>query len=175
VSSGAGVKPVDTSEEAREFEVVLEREQDYRFRVDVGLPGVGPLVIDEPPPLGAGAGPNASRLLAAAVGHCLSASVLFCLSRARVRVDDVRTVVRGTIVRQEGGRLRVGGLQASIDLDVPQEDQPRVGRCLQLFEDFCIVTASVRRGIDVDVQVTMAGERVEGTDAMFLALARVAH
>jgi hypothetical protein len=28
-----------------------------------------------------------------------------------------------------------------------------VGRCLDLFEDFCIVTESVRKGIDVQVKV----------------------
>lgn len=34
---------------------------------------------------------------------------------------------------------------------------PAVDRCLGLFEDFCIVTASVRQGIPVDVQVRMEG------------------
>lgn len=61
-------------EESSRFEVRLDQEEDYRFRSDFGVPGIQPLIIDEPPPLGDAAGPNASRLVAAAVGHCLSAS-----------------------------------------------------------------------------------------------------
>jgi hypothetical protein len=30
---------------------------------------------------------------------------------------------------------------------------PRMGRCLDIFEQFCIVTQSVRQGIQVDVRV----------------------
>ncbi|NIP81864.1 MAG: hypothetical protein GWM90_22645, partial [Gemmatimonadetes bacterium] len=36
---------------------------------------------------------------------------------------------------------------------IPPEDQERVHRCLKVFEDFCIVSASVRKGIDIDVEV----------------------
>ncbi len=32
-------------------------------------------------------------------------------------------------------------------------DKDRIGRCLELFEDFCVVTASVRKGVEVEVQV----------------------
>ena len=34
-------------------------------------------------------------------------------------------------------------------------DQPkRVDRCLRLFEDYCVVTASIRKGVQVNVRVT---------------------
>jgi hypothetical protein len=35
------------------------------------------------------------------------------------------------------------------------EDLPRSKTCLEIFEDFCIVTESVRKGIPVDVEVEM--------------------
>jgi uncharacterized OsmC-like protein len=135
------------------FQVDLERLDRYRFRVDFGE-GVPPLVADESPPLGEGAGPNPARLLAAAVGDCLSASLLFCLGKSKVEVAGVKTRVTGTYVRNERNRLRVGRLDVAISIDVPGGDPARLSKCLELFEDFCVVTASVRKGIPVGVTVT---------------------
>ncbi len=134
------------------FEIRLERLQGYRFEVDFG-PGVPALVADEPPPLGTGSGPNPSRLLAAAVGDCLSASLLFCLEKSRVEVAGIKTRVRGQYTRNEHNRLRVGALEVVIALHAPDAPADRVKRCLGMFEDFCVVTASIRNGIDVDVSV----------------------
>ncbi len=142
--------------DAGEFGVTLELQQGFEFDVDFQQPGVPPLRMDEPPPLGAGHGPSAARVLAAAVGHCLSASALFCLRKARVDVRGVRTHVRGSLVRNEHGRLRVGRLAVTILPELGSGDPGRVARCLELFEDFCVVTQSVRAGIDVKVNVEPA-------------------
>jgi uncharacterized OsmC-like protein len=135
------------------FEIRLERLEGYRFRVDFGSEGVPPLVADEPPPLGTGSGPNPARLLAAAVGDCLSASLLFCLGKARVELAGVKTRVEGTYRRNERGRLRIAKLDVAIEVDAPGSDPARLGKCLEVFEDFCVVTASVRKGVDVAVAV----------------------
>lgn len=140
-------------DETAGFEVLLDQEANYRFRADFGVEGMSPWIIDEPPPLGDAAGPNASRLVAAAVGHCLSASALYCLQRARIPVRGVHTEVKGATTRNERGRLRISHLRVTLELDVAEEDRARMGRCLDLFEDFCVVTASVRAGIPVEVEV----------------------
>ena len=143
------------------FTVQLNRDRLYQFLADFGLPGVEPLRLDEPSPLGQGEGPNASRVLAAAVGACLGASALYCLERARVPVEDVRATVEGELARNEHGRLRIARLGVKLELEIAPEDRDRIGRCLDLFEDFCVVTQSVRSGIAVDVAVeTVAPERV---------------
>ena len=139
------------------FEVELARLDGYRFRADFKSEGVPALELDEPPPLGAGAGPNPARLLAAAVGDCLSASLLFCLSRSRVEVRGLSTHVRGTYVRNERNRLRIGRLDVALALDTLPGDADKVRKCLGMYEDFCVVTASVRAGLDVRVTVTDAG------------------
>jgi organic hydroperoxide reductase OsmC/OhrA len=149
--------------ESAGFEVRLDQEQGYRFRADFGVAGIQPWVIDEPPPLGDATGPNASRLVAAAVGHCLSASALYCLERAHIPVRGAHTVVSGATTRNERGRLRLGGLKVRIELDVADDDRPRMGRCLSLFEDFCVVTASVRGGIPVDVEVAGVAGQLPGS------------
>lgn len=135
------------------FSLVLQLEDHYRQTVDFGQEGVPGLLVDEPPPLGGGSGPNPARLLGAAVGSCLGASLLFCLRKARVEVSDLQTTVAGTLVRNERGRLRIGALRVQLAPTVALADRPRLARCLELFEDFCVVTESVRQGIAVDVEV----------------------
>jgi len=145
------------------FEVTLTREDRYRFHVDFGDGSGATLLMDEPQPLGEGAGPSASRVLAAAVGNCLSASLLFCLDKARVDTAGMRTRVSGTMERNERGRLRVGSLDVYIEPDLGDAPPARVARCLEIFEDFCVVTASVRKGLDVGVHVEVpvtAGDAV---------------
>ena len=135
------------------FRITLDLQHNYAFTAEFGLPGVPPLTLDEPPPLGGGVGPNAARLIAAAVGNCLAASLLFCLRKSRIQVRQLRATVEGSLVRNERGRLRLGEIQVRLAPEVAPEDRDRMGRCLELFEDFCIVTESVRQGIPVTVEV----------------------
>ncbi|MDP3911719.1 MAG: OsmC family protein [Gemmatimonadales bacterium] len=83
------------SAEEQPFTLSLTLQDGYGFSVDFGEDGVPPLLTDEPAPLGAGRGPNPTRLLAAAVGSCLGASLLFCLRKSRVEVMGLRTSVEG--------------------------------------------------------------------------------
>lgn len=133
-----------------EFTLQLSRQQDYRFSVEFDLAGVPDLQLDEPVPLGAGAGPNASRLLAAAVANCLSASLLFCLGKFKQEPGKIIAQVKGHLIRNEKGRLRVGGFDVDIRLGQSVE---RLAHCAEQFEDFCVVTDSVRHGIPVNVRV----------------------
>jgi uncharacterized OsmC-like protein len=135
------------------FALTLTLQDGYAFTADFGMAGVPDLTLDEPPPLGAGVGPNAARLIAAAVGNCLGASLLFCLRKSRIHVKQLRVSVEGTIVRNERGRLRIGEIRVRLAPDVVPQDRDRMGRCLELFEDFCIVTESVRQGIPIAVEV----------------------
>jgi uncharacterized OsmC-like protein len=142
------------------FSFTLDLQDGYRFLVDFAQEGVPALLMDEPEPLGDGAGPNAARVLAAAVGNCLSASALYCLRRARIDVQGLHCTVSGSLQRNEAGRMRLGGIRVLIEPVVAASEQPRMERCLELFEDFCVVTQSVRAGIDVDVAVEpRAGEQ----------------
>jgi organic hydroperoxide reductase OsmC/OhrA len=143
--------------EQMSFTIYLEQEQDYRFRVDFGGLDVPSLLVDEPEPLGEGKGPNAARLLAAAVAHCLSASLLFCMRKFKQNPGKLRTDVTATLVRNERGRLRIGRIDAAIRLGDAVERIAHFDRCLEQFEDFCVVTGSVRQGIPVGVRV-MNGE-----------------
>ena len=136
------------------FHVDVEQQEHFRFQLCFDDDDLKPILVDEPEPLGEGAGPNAARLLAGAVGNCLAASLLLCLEKSRFSVRDLRARVEGSMERNEEGRFRIGSLQVTVMPVVEgDEDTPRFQRCLDIFEDFCIVTQSVRAGIDVDVDV----------------------
>ena len=92
-------------------------------------------------------------MLAAAIGDCLAASFAFCLRKVRLEPLDVNAEVVAHVARNEQGRFRIKGIDVELAPEVLEQDRPRLQRCEQLFEDFCIVTESVRRGIPVNVKV----------------------
>jgi uncharacterized OsmC-like protein len=139
--------------EETQFTISLEHALDYEFKVRFDWDEVPDLVLDEPEPLGHQRGPNAARILAAAVGNCLSASLLFCLRKSRVELHGVKTTVTGTLARNEQGRLRIAGLDVRIELDGPVDRSSRLERCIGLYQDYCLITESIRSGIPVDVHV----------------------
>lgn len=137
----------------RGFQVSVAREEDFVFKVDFGLDGVGDLVMDEPEPLGGETGPNASKVLAAAIGNCLCASLLFCLQRSRVEVEGVEASVSGVLVRNEEGRWRIKEMNVEVTPEVDEGNAKQLERCVEIFEEFCIVSSSVRQGIPINVTV----------------------
>ena len=147
--------------EAKTETVRLDQAHDYQFDVAFG-PGIAALRSDEPPPLGQGAGRSPGQLLAAAVGNCLSASLLFALRKYKQAPEPIHTEVDAEVGRNEQGRLRVLKMTATLRLGVPNEQLDHLRRALDSFEAFCTVTQSVGQGIPVEVQVYDAhGERLK--------------
>jgi organic hydroperoxide reductase OsmC/OhrA len=146
-------QPAPAGEIVNEYTVSLEQIADYEFRVKLDKEHYKEIEMDEPPPLGHDKAPNAGRLLAAAVGNCLSASLLFCSRKSKVSIEKIRTKVTVQIVRTENRRQRVGKLLVEIDPQVAQEQRAEALRCMGIFEDYCVITQSVRRGIEVEVKI----------------------
>lgn len=132
--------------------VSLRQEHDYVFVNDFGTAGT--LRSDEPAPLGSGAGPSPVQLLGAAVGNCLSASLLFALRKFKQTPEPIRAHVEAEVGRNDQKRLRVLRLRVRLDLGVPAASLgEHLGKALAQFEDFCTVTASVRAALPVDVEI----------------------
>ena len=139
--------------EARQFTLHLEHVEDFEFKVRFDWPDVPDLRLDEPAPLGSQGGPNAARLIAAGVANCLCASLLFCLQKSHNMPGGVSATVTGSIDRNDKGRLRLVGIDVDLKLSGIPEDRSRLDRCLNLFEDYCVVTQAVRDGIPIVVRV----------------------
>lgn len=132
--------------------VRLVQVQDYRFDVRFG-DGVPVLQADEPAPLGQGQGPSPVQLLCAAVGNCLSASLLFAWRKFKQDPGAIACDVSAEVGRNAEGRMRVLGLQATLTIGVPGDALEHLERVLGSFEDYCTVTQSVKAGIPVTVSV----------------------
>jgi organic hydroperoxide reductase OsmC/OhrA len=142
--------------ESLSFTLELEQQRDYEFRVKFDWTGVEDLLLDEPEPLGHAAGPNAARLIGAAVANCLSSSLLFCMRKFKQTPGTLRADVTGELTRNEHGRIRIGRYDVTIRLADDAGAIRQFDRCLAQFEDFCVVTESVRHGIPVGVRIVDA-------------------
>lgn len=131
--------------------LTLDRKSGYEFLVRVDESSIPPFIAEEGPPLGEARGPAPDALLGAAIGSCLASSLLFCLGKSHISVDDLDARVEVEKARNEAGRLRIGGVKVALHVRVPAEQRERFERCRTLFEQFCTVTESVRQGIPVEV------------------------
>jgi uncharacterized OsmC-like protein len=132
--------------------VTLTQQHDYRFdiRFDDNMPV---LISDEPAPLGTGLGPSPVKLLCAAVGNCLSDSLLFALRKFKQAPEPLRCEVQAEVGRNADGRMRVLNMLATLHLGVPAAQLEQLERVLGQFEGFCTVTQSVGQGIPIQVRV----------------------
>ncbi|MEM2943628.1 MAG: OsmC family protein [Methanomassiliicoccales archaeon] len=144
-----------------EFEVCIELIDDYKFRATFCSPKIQDLVLDEPKPLGSGEYPNAGKLLAAAIGNCLCASLAFCLRKAKAEVKSLTGRVYTTMERNAKGRLRLTRIRVEI---IPEVDSfEKLKHCADIFEDFCIVTQSVKNGIPIEVKFKASSDEGKNT------------
>jgi organic hydroperoxide reductase OsmC/OhrA len=134
--------------------VVSKLKENYEFEVSFPDANGTTLTMDEPAPLGRLAGPNASRVLAAAVANCLSASLLFCLRKSKIDIKALTAEAEPSLERNKEGYWRVSSLAVKIKAELPEtEDTAKTSRCQDIFEKYCVVTGAIREGIRVDVQV----------------------
>ena len=140
--------------QTREIAFEMEWIEDMSFNVKWDFYTSPDLFLDEPPSLGgSGKGPNAARMIVAGVANCLSASLVFCLGKSRANIEGMKVRCHGTLERNERGRLRLKRIRIEPLVKMQADEMAKLERCLGIFEDFCIVTESVRTGIPVDLQV----------------------
>ena len=149
--------------------VTLEQEDDYAFRIRFDDTALESLLTDEASPLGQDRGPNPARLLLASIANCLVASLLFAMRKQRNEPGKLRAQITAVPMRNTEGRWRIP--QAFVELQLPEgnEHYQHLERVLEQFEQFCIVTESVRQGIDVLVTIKDAHGHVLLGDKSFEA------
>lgn len=132
--------------------IELSQRHDYRFDIAFGN-DMPMLTSDEPAPLGTGLGPSPVQMLCAAVGNCLSDSLLFAFRKFKQVPEPIHCVVTAEVGRNTDNRLRVLNMTAQIRMDAIASSLEQVDHVLAQFEEFCTVTQSVRQGIPIAVEV----------------------
>jgi len=137
----------------KQIQITLEQQADFRFVVNFGNPTIPLLITDEPAPLGTDQGPNPEQMLGTAVANCLAASLLFAMRKFKNDPAPLRAVATVSTARNAQNRVRIGAIAVDLHLGVPSSTLAMVERILAQFEDFCVVTQSVRTAIPVAVRV----------------------
>jgi uncharacterized OsmC-like protein len=141
------------TEKEKEYSIKIKRIEGYKFEIDFNLDKAEKVIVDEDPPQGKNEGGDPSRMLAASIAHCTMSSLLFCMEKSRGTVDEMGATAFISFGRDENKRLRITGIDLDIDVKVPDADKTKLQRCIPIFEDFCTVTQSVRKGIDIKTEI----------------------
>ena len=135
-----------------ERSIHLVQQHDYRVAITWD-DAAAPIIADEPPPMGGGAGPSPSRLLLAAVGNCMTDSLVFALRKFKLEAEPVSARARAEVGRNAEGRQRVLSIAVELSITTVPDDAAKLARALGQFEQFCTVGQSVAQGIPTRVSV----------------------
>jgi len=108
-------------------------------------------------------GPDAATLLGMAIISCLSASFIFCLNKRNLTIDDLEASAEISFYKTEKGYTRIENIDVKMN---PKSNDPdvlkRIKQCTRemrsgdmFFEETCIITPSVREGINIKVNVDL--------------------
>ena len=142
--------------------VTLTQVDGYQFLVDFGL-GTPELLVDEPPPHGAGGGPTPGRLLLAGMANCLVFSLLTALAKYNQQPKGLSATATLHTERNAEGRIRITEVTVTLRLGQAGGEVQQLDEILRNFETFSTVSQSVQQGIALKVCVDDSlGVRLKG-------------
>ena len=135
--------------------VSLKQEDEMIYKCDLGGIKIHNLYIDESnKDLKEKLGPSPAKLLALSILGCLTASFEFCLLKRDICLSDLEGKAEVTIARNEKNFWRVKKIDIKIIPKVANLKMlKRIDQCKKFFEQFCIISESVREGIDLKVNL----------------------
>jgi uncharacterized OsmC-like protein len=117
-------------------------------------------IMDEPKEFhGNDKGPSAGEFLLVSIAGCQGVSFKFCLQKFGIETEYMIVHVESKmshVWHEEFDReiLNIVHINVLIDVKLKDpEDQEDLLECFNVFQKYCVVTTSIRRGIPVDVKL----------------------
>ncbi|MFX0083421.1 MAG: OsmC family protein [Candidatus Hodarchaeota archaeon] len=135
--------------------VGLKQEEEMIFKCELGNLKMDNLYIDERNKKEVEKiGSSPTKLLASSVLGCLAASFSFCLQKKNFSLSGFEGKAEVTIARNDKGYWRVRNINIELNpkIDTP-EMRKRADQCEKFFEQYCIISESLRTGFEVNVNL----------------------
>ncbi len=136
-------------------EVGISLEEEMIFKCELGQIKMSDLYIDEQHKKSKDkVGPNPSKLLALSVLGCMSASFAFCLQKKDFSLSDFEGKAFIISKRNEKGIWRIKKIKIELHpkIDTPKMRE-RADQCQKFFEQFCIISESLKKGIEIETNL----------------------
>ena len=135
--------------------VGLKQKEEMIFKCDLGSLSNVNLYIDEKNiEENEKIGTSPTKLLALSVLGCLSLSFSFCLQKENFSLSEFDGKAEVIIMRNDKGFWRVKKINVEM---IPKIDTPemrkRADQCRKFFEQYCIISESLRSGFEVNVNL----------------------
>ncbi|MFX1313167.1 MAG: OsmC family protein [Promethearchaeota archaeon] len=135
--------------------VGIKLEEEMTYKCDLGKIKMEDLFIDETHKRYSNKiGPNPTSLLALSVLSCLAASFTFCLKKKGFTLEELNGKAEVVLRRNKKGFWRLKKIYITI---TPTIDDPNIRKradiCMKFFEQYCIISESLRDGMEVDVKI----------------------
>lgn len=131
----------------------IEIRQDGNLQGFARVRHFPPLRLDEPAEFhGQDTAPSPMDYLLVSVGGCLMNSFAFCLQKKRIPAE-LSLKVEGVLDRDEVKALRVREINCLIQVEVEGRFHHQVEECYRIFKKYCVVSASVGRGIPIETSL----------------------
>ncbi|MFX1532097.1 MAG: OsmC family protein [Promethearchaeota archaeon] len=135
--------------------VGLHQEEEMIFKCDLGNLRMDNLYIDESnKKKNEKIGPSPTKLLGLSVLGCLAASFSFCLQKKDFSLSELEGKAEVTIARNEKAFWRVKKIDIELNPKINTPDmRKRADQCRKFFEQYCIISESLRTGFEVNVKL----------------------
>ncbi len=117
-------------------------------------------IMDEPKAFhGNDMGPSAGEFLLVSIAGCQGVSFMFCLQKFNIEIEEMVVHVESKmkhVWHEEYEREILNIIHINVVIDIKlanPEDEEDLLECFEVYQKYCVVTTSIRRGIPVDVKL----------------------